>query len=172
MYQAGCNDYELLYLISEGSELALNLLYHKYYIYINKMVTKVNIPRYKREDLVQEGVGILFACIKNFNPEKYNKTFYSYFKCSLERRIYSVINKSTYYSNLVLSDVAVKDETNVHSDKIRIYRSLLNDELDLEIFDKCLLEGLSLGAFAKMKGTTYKKIYYKAKCICERLKKY
>lgn len=173
MYYANYNDYELIYLISEGSEQALNLLYHKYYIYINKIVGKVNVPKYKREDLVQEGVNVLFASIKNFNPDKYNKTFFNYFKFALERKIYKLINTSTYYnSNLILTDNSFKDDTSSHSNLITIYRSLLKDELELEIFDNCLLDGLSLGAFAKKKGLTYKRVYYKMKCICERLKRY
>ena len=86
MYYANYNDYELLYLISEGSEQALNLLYKKYYIYINKIVSKLNIAKYKKEDMVQEGVVVFFKSIKKYNPEKYNKTFYSYFKLILEKQ--------------------------------------------------------------------------------------
>lgn len=173
MYYANCNDYELLYLIREGSEQALNLLYQKYYIYINKIVRSVNIPKYKKEDLIQEGVDVLFASIKNFNPDKFNKTFFNYFKFSLERRIYRLLSHSTYYdSNIVLSDFVAKDDYNIHSDKIMIYRSLLEDEIEIEIFEECLLEGLSLVAYAKKKGIPYKKIYYKSKCLCERLKRY
>ena len=61
MYYTNYNDYELLYLISEGSELALDLLYKKYYIYINKVVGKINVPKYTKEDLVQEGIKILLT---------------------------------------------------------------------------------------------------------------
>ena len=88
MYNASLNDYELIYLVQEGSEIALDLLYHKYYIYINKMVGKYNIPKYKKEDLVQEGLDALFVSIKNFNPNKYDKTFFNYFKLVLLYNFY------------------------------------------------------------------------------------
>lgn len=174
MYKASYNDYELIYLISEGSEQALDLLYHKYYIYICKRVKTFKIPNYKKEDLVQEGVNTLFDCIRSFNPQKYKKTFYNYFTFVLERKLYRVINNSTYYSNnVILTESVVKDEPiNYNTYIITKYRDLLTKDLDKEIFDKCLVEGLSIGAFAKSKGVEYKKIYYRAKCICERLKKY
>ena len=173
MYNASYNDYELIYLVSEGSEQALDLLYHKYYIYINKVVSGYRIPRYKKDDLVQEGVNVFFSCVKNYNPYKYNKTFYNYFKFALERQLYKVVNNSTYYSTkLILTDNNFKDETDCQSILIRSYREMLENDLDKEIFDKCLVEGLSLATFAKIKGIDYKKVYYRAKCICEQLKKY
>jgi hypothetical protein len=173
MYNASYNDYELFYLIQEGSEQALNLLYYKYYIYINKIVSKYKIPKYKKEDLVQEGVYTFFETIKKYNPSKYNKTFFNYFKLVLERRFTRIINNSTYYSsNIILSDVILEPEVNGSSWIVNRYRESLNNELDKEIFDKCLINGMSLGALAKNKGCAYKKLYYRAKCICEQLKKY
>lgn len=173
MYNASYNDYELIYLIQEGSEQALNLLYHKYYIYINKIAKNYKIPKYKKEDLVQEGVCAFFETVKKYNPDKYNKTFYNYFKLVLERKFARIINNSTYYnSNIILCDLALESEVNNNSWIINRYRDILTDELDKEIFDKCLMNGMSLGALAKNKGCAYKKLYYRAKCICEQLKKY
>ena len=68
MYFAGYNDYELIYLVNEGSERALNVLYQKYYIYIYKVAAKY-IPRGdKKNDLIQEGLMLLNQSIKRFNP--------------------------------------------------------------------------------------------------------
>jgi hypothetical protein len=173
MYYASYNDYELIYLISEGSEIALNLLYKKYYIYINKIVSKFSIPSHKREDMIQEGVDIFFRSIKNFNPDKYSYTFFNYFKISLERRIYRILKRTTYYdSNLVFSEVDFVDYNSGRKGKVDIYKSLLLDEEEKEIFEECFIKGVSLGDLAKAKNLTYKKIYYKAICLRERLKKY
>jgi hypothetical protein len=173
MYYASYNDYELLYLISEGSEAALNLLYHKYYIYINKIVNKFGLPRYKREDMIQEGVDVFLSSIKNYNPDRYTYPFFNYFKLCLERKIYKILNRSTYYdSNLVFSDVDFIDKDSGRYNKIQIYRSLLLDDDEREIFEECFLKGISLGKLAEAKELTYKKLYYKAFCLRERLKKY
>ena len=173
MYNARCNDYELLYLINEGSEPALNLMYHKYYIYINKIVGQVKIPRYKREDLVQEGVDVFFASIKNYNPDKYNKTFFNYFKINLERKIYKSLNQSTYYNpNFILEENEFVDERSAPSKIITKYRSLLKDEIDVELFENCMLNDMPITVLAVIIGVEYKQLYYKYKCLCERLKKY
>ena len=172
MYNASLNDYELIYLVQEGSEIALDLLYHKYYIYINKMVGKYNIPKYKKEDLVQEGLDALFVSIKNFNPNKYDKTFYNYFKLVFERKVNRSLHSSYFSNSVVLTDVILDSVEYKSSYIIKHYRSVLKDELDIEIFEKCFLEGMSFKDLSRKTGYSYKRIYYRAKSLCEELKKY
>lgn len=174
MYYVDYNDNELLYLVSEGSERALDLLCHKYNIYINKVIGKIKLPLYKKEDLVQECIITLIKCISRYNPD-YNKSFFSYFNFIMYRKIYKLLNTSYYHSYPLLEDDCLPDNHgSCNSNIIGMYRRLLinHDEIDLLIFDECFVEGFSLTAFAKKYNLDYGKVYYKYKCIREELKKY
>ena len=57
------NDYELLYLIREGSEFALNYLFKKYDVLIYKIATSFYPKGDKFEDLLQEGRMVLYNSI-------------------------------------------------------------------------------------------------------------
>lgn len=173
MYYVNYNDYELLYLVSEGSEQAFNLLCHKYNIYINKVVGKINIPMYTKDDLVQECLIKLVDCINRYNPD-YNKSFFSYFSFIMHQAIYRLIKTSYYQSSISIEDGILFDLSPRESTMISIYRKMLDkhDDIDLMIFDECLVEGLSISRFAKKHNLEYSKIYYRYKCIREELKKY
>ena len=86
MYYVDYNDNELLYLVSEGSEQAFNLLCHKYIIYINKVIGKIKLPLYKKEDLTQECTITLVDCISRYNPD-FNKSFFNeYFIEAIQKK--------------------------------------------------------------------------------------
>ena len=174
MYYVDYNDNELLYLVSEGSERALDLLCHKYIIYINKVIGKIIMPMYKKEDLIQECTIILIQCIEKYNSD-FNNSFFSYFSFILYRNIYKLIKSSYYSSTLFLEDNSLYDDkSSYNSNIIFMYRKLLSkhDEIDLKIFDECFVEGFSILGFAKKYNLEYAKVYYKYKCIREELKKY
>ena len=62
MYQY--NDYELLYLISEHDENALDIMYHKYMPLIKARIAAFRIKRYNQEDFFQEGLLCSFGRFK------------------------------------------------------------------------------------------------------------
>ena len=64
-----CNDYELLYLINEGNEKALKLLFDKY-DHLIRMLAKEYAPYGNRSaDLAQEFRMILYKCIECYKEE-------------------------------------------------------------------------------------------------------
>ena len=78
------NDNEILSYISEGNEIALNLIYEKYKPLINKIATNMH-RRYcsntslEKNDLIQEGMLALNSAINHFKEQK-DTLFYTYAK--------------------------------------------------------------------------------------------
>lgn len=100
------NDNELLYLINEGNDSALKIMYLKYSPLIYKRIYDLKINREKYEDFFQEGLMMLDKAIKTFNPF-YNKSFNKYFDMILKRRFlrliqgyYSYINNVSFLENM------------------------------------------------------------------------
>ena len=171
MYYAGYNDYELIYLVNEGSERALNVLYQKYTIYINK-VAKRYVPRGdKRYDLIQEGLMLLHQSIKKFNP-RFPASFYTYFSIVLKRGFYRIINNGYYYNKDIIDNSIGFTELDNESKSINtdILRRYLFTELDVGIYDECILGNLTLQAFANIYNIEYQLVHRRKKAILLRLK--
>ena len=91
------NDYELLYLIKEQNEKALNILINKYIPLIYSIINRWNINYYEKEDYFQEGLYCLNIAINTFS-DKYNKTFTKYFELIWNRRIISLVKSKVEYT--------------------------------------------------------------------------
>jgi len=115
------NDNEILNYISEGNEIALNLIYEKYKPLINKIATNM-FRRYcsntslEKNDLIQEGMLALNSAINHFKEQK-DTLFYTYAKTCIERKIISVVISAHRQKNKPLNDsIAVEfstDDVNV-----------------------------------------------------------
>lgn len=90
------NDYELLYLISEGSEEAEEIIYMKYSPLIKKRVNAFRIQSRYRDDFYQEGLMCLNEAIKSFD-DHYNKSFNKFFDMILQRRFIALLKKDQDY---------------------------------------------------------------------------
>lgn len=86
------NDNELLYLVKENSEEALEILTEKYRYCIWCKMRDMNIEMASREDFLQEGLILLHKAIWLFVEEK-NVTFYSYFHLLLTRKFIDLLRK-------------------------------------------------------------------------------
>lgn len=172
MYFAGYNDYELIYLVNEGSERALNVLYQKYYIYIYKVAAKY-IPRGdKKNDLIQEGLMLLNQSIKRFNP-RFDISFYAYFSIVLKRGFLRLLQNGYYYSKDVVDNDYVLHEPDclTKSLEVNMLRRYLSSELDINIYDECIVGNLNAKAFSKIYNVDYNEVYKRRKAILLRLKK-
>ena len=102
MYQY--NDYELLYLISEQDELALDIMYKKYIPLIKARIAAFRIKEFNREDFFQEGLFMLHKAISTYRPDS-GKTFNKYFDMILQRHYIQLRRKeSKHFYNVVLTD--------------------------------------------------------------------
>lgn len=105
----GLNDYELIYLIKDNNEIALNLMFEKYSNFIMIILRSLQIPNYYIEEFFQEGLMILNRVIYIYDESR-NKTFNRFFELVLRRDIihkwkkeYRYQCKLVYYedSNLI-----------------------------------------------------------------------
>lgn len=97
------NDNELLYLIEEKSEEALEILQEKYLILIKTKIKEMKIPYDKRSDYLEEGLITLNKAVKTFDSKK-SSSFYSYFTLLLNRKFIDLLRKRTRDSKIVLVD--------------------------------------------------------------------
>ncbi|MFA5602539.1 MAG: sigma-70 family RNA polymerase sigma factor [Bacilli bacterium] len=101
------NDFELLYLIRENNEDAVNILYSKYYPvvelkakqYLNSSVSK----GLDLNDLIQEGMIGLSQAIKDFKDKKDVK-FSTFASLCIEREIQTAVTKADRQKHKVLND--------------------------------------------------------------------
>ena len=94
MYQY--NDYELLYLISENDDTALDIMYQKYIPLIKARIAAFRIKPYNFEDFYQEGLFTLCRALQTYRPD-YNKTFTKYFDLILQRHFIQLLRKESNY---------------------------------------------------------------------------
>lgn len=166
------NDYELLYLIKEGSERALEILFEKYEVYISKIARGFIPYGDKCEDLIQEGRIVLFSCIKRYRDD-FDVSFFSFVSISIKRCFYKLI-KTDYYTMPVLSEDAANINLNVMHNEHNIYtgRRFFNDEILIKLFDECIIGNTSLSYFGKKYGLSYNQVYYKYNLAISELKKF
>lgn len=172
MYYAGYNDYELIYLVNEGSEPALNVLYQKYAIYINKVAGKY-VPRGdKRSDLIQDGLMLLNQSIKKYNPNL-QASFYTYFSIVLKRGFSRILSGSYYFTKeLSDNDLVLREADSFNKTfDVDILRKYLTKDIDKKIYDECILGNLSIKGFANIYNLEYSLVYRRRKTILLRLKK-
>ncbi len=164
------NDYELLYLIREGSEFALNYLFKKYDVLIYKVAFKFYPNDDKFEDLLQEGRMVLYRCINKFDFNK-GTSFYSFFNVCLKRYYIKLMNEDYYSNSYVCKDLGyLPDSQNIGYSKIFILSQKLKDTEYYDMFVECLIENMSLSDYAKKYNISYAKCYRKYNMMLEKLK--
>lgn len=100
MYQY--NDYELLYLIYENDDTALDIMYQKYIPLIKTRIKGFRIKKWNYEDFFQEGLLALNKAIQTYNPMA-RKTFNKYFDLILQRKFIQILRKeSSHFYNVEL----------------------------------------------------------------------
>ncbi len=90
------NDSELLYLMYEGCDIALGILFSKYSNLIKKRLIGFRIHHKNYEDFFQEGLMMLFKACNTYNPY-FGKTFNKYFDMILQRKIIAILRQERHY---------------------------------------------------------------------------
>lgn len=83
------NDYELIYLIRDNNEVALNLLFKKYEPYIYIKIKKFNVFERFKDDFYMEGLMAINDAIMHFDEMK-SASFYTFLDIVMSRRFYRV----------------------------------------------------------------------------------
>ena len=134
------NDFELLYLIEEGSEEAYYALIYKYQFLIHQKITDFHIKDKYRDDFFQEGLMVLDEAIRTFNEYK-GKSFTMFFQMVLSFRIQRLLaQEKKYFYNVTLveyPEMIREDNDNLEKDTIKDKYSdygFSNLELDILSF--------------------------------------
>lgn len=124
------NDYEVMYLVEEGSEDARNMVFDKYKQIIKSMASNYlkNFNRYGIEfdDLVQEGYLGLYNAIRSYHATR-NTLFYTYATISIRSKMLNYLKKYTNQKNLANVGCISLDQ-DVSSNNDEPLFSLIKDE--------------------------------------------
>lgn len=150
------NDNELLYLISEHSEEAMNILYNKYKHIIDKIVNKYmkftynNNKGIDKNDLSQEAMIAFENAIKSYNDNN-EASFYTFATICIDRALKTYLKRQDHAKNKILNEsISFNFQTDNDNDndllnyiideKYNPENSLLHfenaSELDYQIKDK------------------------------------
>lgn len=173
------NDNELIYLIRNGSEEALNYMIRKYQNYIISNIKRYKLKNY--DDAFQEGLVALLNAINKYN-ESYNKTFNKYFEIILNNRLLDMSRKENRERKYYLVDTVeidnkylLNEETLKLDDKIsEKYKDEIRNSLckkELIIFDDYFLHNYSIDDISKAHNLDKKNIYYTIYRISKKIKK-
>ncbi|MCI6001640.1 MAG: sigma-70 family RNA polymerase sigma factor [Tenericutes bacterium] len=103
------NDNELLYLISEHSEEAMDMLYNKYKYVINKIVNKymkftyINNKGVDKNDLSQEAMIAFENAIKSYNDTN-EASFYTFATICIDRGLKTYLKRLDHDKNKILNE--------------------------------------------------------------------
>lgn len=96
------NDEELLKLIQDGDNDALEQLINKYKELVTMKVSKYFIVGAEKEDIYQEGMIGLYKAIKSYDPEKQN-SFKTFANLCIERQLITAIKTSNRQKHMPLN---------------------------------------------------------------------
>lgn len=88
-----CSDEEIIALIRQGNEDAIEYLLKKYSPLVKKSIRTLYLIGADTEDLSQEGMIGLFKAIQNYRGDN-SASFYTFAKLCVDRQIYTAIKAS------------------------------------------------------------------------------
>ncbi|WP_041139899.1 sigma-70 family RNA polymerase sigma factor [Beduini massiliensis] len=95
------NDYELLYLIFQGSECALRFLFKEYRVYFKKILNNYYydlLRSLSEDDLLQEAQIVLYLVYDRYRHDTL-ATFRTFVRNCVEKRWYTMVKKATIAKN-------------------------------------------------------------------------
>lgn len=129
-----CNDYELLYLISDNNEESNEIIFSKYKpvieFYAKKYLPCVINKGIDYNDLYQEGLIGLDSALENFKEQKNIKFSTFAFTC-IERKILSAVKIASRKKHSVLNDSLSIDES-INAGDITYGDVISSDDINVE----------------------------------------
>lgn len=156
------NDNELLYLIKNHDEEALELMFKKYENLILSKIRQYHFPISNKEDYLQEGRIVLLKAIDTYRTE-FEKTFTKYFELLLINRFNTLyrINKK-YEKHIVLVEVEKVDINNKKEDKHFDLKEVSADalsEFEFNVFKYHFIENHTIAETVEKFNLTSKQVY-------------
>ncbi len=158
------NDYEIINLIREGNNDALELMFDKYSRLISKKIYKFNLY-YEFDDMYQEGLMILNKSINSFD-ESYSKSFTKYFEQNLQRKYSTILTKKIRRHEIYKNNELFIYEANNNLNQNSVYFELLKKEIakiltnnEYLVYTLRELNNYSITFIKEKSGYTEKEIY-------------
>lgn len=165
------NDYELLYLIKRGSDVAYEMLHRKYELCIYDLVKVIPYTYQDKDDIVQDCLMGITKAIESFDAN-YNVLFYTYVSLIFKRIISKfwrqyyrdgeTLEYMIYRGNKVLMESKVSYDKELIKIKTKNqYEDLINRLSTFEklVFNEILVNNMSKDKFVKKYDTNIKRIY-------------
>ncbi len=167
------NDYELLYLISEHNERAVDLMYKKYSMYIIKVINEMKVQFDTKDEYFQEGLIVLDTAIKKYD-DKMDVPFFSYFNLILKRRLFYIHKEHySYHKNVFFSEIINDIAQDTFSEQVESYavkNITFKKEIDNKIYEEIILGNRSIKSFSIKYDMNAKEVYNKVYYLKKKLK--
>ena len=155
------NDNELLYLISQHNEAALELLLKKYIPLIKRRLADFKIKSRSYDDYYQECLITFFSTIQKFREEK-NGIFNLFLDYAIKNKIKALLKKEEkYFYNVVLTEDLehVGDFSGSDEYKVREFKTGILSDFEKDIYDKYYCERFKVSEIASLMNCDMKRIY-------------
>ena len=155
------NDYELLYMASDDSGEAIDILLKKYQYLVLRIIKDFNVEQSKREDFLQEGLLMINKAIKTYKINS-KMTFTKYVEMLVNHRFIDMLRKKQNEKIMPLEDfeyVYVVNETPKMLSESSIYDYNGLSKFEQKIYNLRFLEGKTYKEISEMLGVNVKQIY-------------
>lgn len=130
------NDYELVYLIGEENEDALNVLYEKYkpivILKLKKYIKYAKKIGLEYSDLFQEGMIGLSEAIANFKTKK-DVQFSTFANLCIERQLFSALTRASRKKHNILNDSLSLDNS-INDDDVTLLDFVFDKSADPSLY--------------------------------------
>ena len=125
-----CSEYsdaDLLELVSNGNQEALDTLIHKYVQKVRIIARSFFLAGADSDDLIQEGMIGLLSAIKHYNPDK-NASFSTFAETCIRNKIIDLIKKSEI-SAISIDEIKDLPDDHLSPEELIIERENYRDKL-------------------------------------------
>jgi len=155
------NDYELLYMASDDSVEAIDILLKKYRYLVLRIIKDFKIEQNKKEDFLQEGLLMVNKAIKTYKINS-KMTFTKYVEMLVNHRFIDMLRKKQNEKIMPLEDfeyIYVAAETPKILAESSIYDYTGLSKLEQKIYNLRFLEGKTYKEISELLGMNIKQIY-------------
>lgn len=169
------NDFEIIDLIHQGNEEALELMFDKYKYLVAKKISSFNLTD-EYDDCFQEGMIVLYKSVQKFNDTR-NKSFTRYFETNLEHHFISIIRSRRRHTRFMVEKLPKLVEYEVEEQETQIYSSedirfavQKLSPFEKTIFQAKFLEEKDVKTIAAEQNVAIKKVYNAVDRIRQKIK--
>ncbi len=169
------NDYEIIDLVKQGNEEALQLMIDKYRYLIAKKISKFNLTD-DFDDYFQEGLLVLYRSILRYDDSRI-KTFTRYFEMNYEHHLISAIRTKTRKQKFTIEKLPMLYGDSIGENKSEYYsedeiKAVLHvlSTLEKRIFERRFIENYDVKTIAEIEALDVKTVYNAIERIRKKIK--